>query len=49
MMASGAMSKVNLDLGNESGVVVTDAELESITPAADVSGLTTGLKQVCSS
>ena len=48
-MAAGAMSKLDLDLGNESGVVFTDAELENIAPAADVSGHTFSLKQVRSS
>ena len=42
------MSNIDLDLGNESGVVVTGVELESIAPAADVSRHNFGLKQVCS-
>ena len=49
MMAAGAMSKLDLDLGSESGVVVTDPELENIAPVADVSGHTFSLKQVRSS
>ena len=48
LLVAGGMSNIDLDLGNESGVVVTGVELESIAPATDVSRHTFGLKQVCS-
>ena len=47
-LAAGATTYIDVDLGNESGVITKGAELESITPG-DVSQHTFGLKQVRSS